>query len=127
MRSTFLCLFLLLSIGSYAQKKSPLYPGYVVTLENDTLRGKIKRGLLEQTGEFTGVVFFPDEYGATTGLSKKMRYPVQDLLGYKVADNPYTRVQLKEVGNLFMREDVVGPISLYYGETFVFHDIKTLP
>ena len=123
MRATFLtCMFLFVLALGYGQKPPPLYPGYVVTLDNDTIKGEIKRGYMEKTGEYTGVVFFPAGGDMRTPkgqrIARKTRFSTASLLGYEVFDRPYTRFKLKEEGFLFMQQSVKGPITLYYGETF---------
>lgn len=109
----FLFLGLILSMISgftYSQKNS-FVPGYVITIEMDTLSGVLKKMAPDQAN---GRVVFRNTYGVKT------TYYTKDLLSYKMGDAIYVSKNVQKnssvIGgpNGFMQVMDTGAVNLYF-------------
>ncbi|MBN1157792.1 MAG: hypothetical protein JXA61_00295 [Bacteroidales bacterium] len=113
-----LCLLILLSsFRSIAQndtlilERGTVYPGYIITLEGDTLEGWLLNINLWLNQQMT---FFYDDPDNHDG---RVKYMAEDLKGYKVGNREYESIKFMGLysprkNNFFMRT-ITGPISYY--------------
>jgi len=103
-------LFCLISGFTYSQKSS-FVPGYVITIEMDTLSGVLKKLSPDQAN---GRVVFRNSYGVKT------TYYTKDLLRYKMGDAKYVSKNVQKNSSLiggpngFMQVMDTGAVNLYF-------------
>jgi hypothetical protein len=103
-------LFCMISGFTYSQKNS-FVPGYVITVENDTLTGVLKKLAPDQAN---GRVIFRNTYGVKT------TYYTKDLLSYKMGDALYVSNKVQKNSSLiggpngFMQVMDTGVVNLYF-------------
>jgi hypothetical protein len=94
----------------YSQKDS-FVPGYVITIEMDTLSGVLKKLAPDQSN---GRVVFRNTYGVKT------TYYTKDLLAYKMGDDFYVSKKVQKNSSLiggpngFMQVMDTGVVKLYF-------------
>ena len=124
-------LLIISSLGTLHAQKKGYEPGYIVTLEGDTLRGQVKDRSSEPFVEmYPRIRFIPE------GRSSRQKYRPGEILGYRAGSRVYESLPLWEdaaffkfryyldpsVENVFVRlisRD--GPLS-YYLQEFIHDD-----
>jgi len=117
MKNLFLVFTFLISVGIAAQEKVEevklwtIYPGYVVTLDNDTTSGYIE--LSNKVENQKKALFYdkPDDENYTR------KYKANDIKGFKVGPRYYQSFIFSPIdassGEHFFLRDIDGPISVY--------------
>ncbi len=91
MKNLFILLMLTACINCYSQQA--YFPGYIVTVEGDTLNGLISDRKPPPFGEIYNKIRFKDQRG------KKKRFKLSEIVSYKVGDNLFESVWVKRINS----------------------------
>ncbi|MFN2431060.1 MAG: hypothetical protein ABR574_13660 [Cryomorphaceae bacterium] len=98
----FLSVFALISTSVAGQKD--FEPGYIVSLQNDTISGQIKD---RKSGMFPDIL--KKIQFKSDGALFKRKYSATKILGYKVGDRVYESVGIDEESHFFKTQYFVSP------------------
>jgi hypothetical protein len=118
MKALVLIQFILLTISNIFSQEQPdtvklftIYPGYIITHQNDTIHGYI---LLKNKIANQGKVFF---FNSANDKEPSEKYKPRDIKGYKVADRIYESMKYSPQNTTmiysFLLKEIDGPICFY--------------